>query len=350
MSAQVNFRFRQVECVKRYPLTISRGTVSATVNLMVFAEADGVTGLGEMCPGALTGAATAEEGQRMLQRLIDTGLEGLSIEQVWRRGRELEVAPCALAGLDVALWDRRAKARHLPLHELLGLPMPTVPTSVTIGIESPQVIHDRVPEILERTGAKYLKVKLGSPEGIEADWDRYRAAKLAAEPFRVGIRVDANGGWSLEDAKTMVAWLAVQGAEYVEQPLPEGAEDQLPELFQSRTLPIYVDESCRFARDVPALAGRADGVNVKLMKCGGLTEALRIVDAARAHGLKTMIGCMSETSVSISAAASIGSLFDCIDLDSHLNLAPDPAEGAALIDGVVTPSGGCGHGATLKNA
>jgi len=91
-------------------------------------------------------------------------------------------------------------------------------------------------------------------------------------------------------------------------------------------------------------------VNVKLMKCGGLTEALRIVDAARASGLKTMIGCMGETSVSISAAASIGARFEHIDLDSHLNLNPDPAEGPALIDGVVVPAAACGHGAALKNA
>lgn len=316
----------------------------------MFVEADGVTGIGEMCPGRLTGAATAEAGQEVLQWLIDTGLDGVDVEQVWRRGREMGVAPCAQAALDVALWDHRAKVRGLPLHELFNLGKPAAPTSVTIGIEAAEVIAERVPEMLARTGAKSLKVKLGSPEGIDADRDHYDAARVAGEPFGVALRADANGGWSLKDARTMVRWLGLHGADYVEQPLAEGAEEELSELFRSRSLPIFVDESCRFACDVAALAGRVDGVNVKLMKCGGLTEARRIVKAARRHGLKTMIGCMSETSVSISAAAAIGALFDHVDLDSHLNLAPDPAEGAALVDGVVTPPDRPGHGARLRDA
>ena len=124
----------------------------------------------------------------------------------------------------------------------------------------------------------------------------------------------------------------------------------MPELFRSRPLPLFLDESCHFARDVPALAGKTDGVNVKLMKCGGITEALRIVSTARAHGLKTMIGCMSEAGAAISAGASIAALFDYIDLDSHLNIANDPTTGTVLQDGVVLPADRPGHGARLKDA
>jgi L-alanine-DL-glutamate epimerase-like enolase superfamily enzyme len=113
-------------------------------------------------------------------------------------------------------------------------------------------------------------------------------------------------------------------------------------------MPIFVDESCRFSPDVVKVADWVDGVNLKLMKCGGITEALRIVATARAHGLKTMIGCMSESSVAIAAGASIAALFDSIDLDSHLNLNPDPAEGASIVDGVVLPAERPGHGARLK--
>ena len=145
----------------------------------------------------------------------------------------------------------------------------------------------------------------------------------------------------------MQTWLAERGVDYIEQPLVKGAEDQLPELFRKRVLPIYADESCWFAEDVPKLADRVDGVNLKLMKCGGPTEALRIVAAARAHGLKTMIGCMGESSVAISAGAALSALFDHIDLDSHLNLTNDPAAGADLVNGCVIPNDRPGHGAVM---
>jgi muconate cycloisomerase len=341
---QIAFQFVQLR--KRYPLRISRGVSCGGTSLFVRVSEDGCIGLGEMCPSELTGAATAEAGLAHLQRLIASGLDGLSVQQVWARGRQLLVAPCALAALDMALWDLRAKQAGMPLHRLLGLGLPTVPTSVTIGINPPAVIRERVPELL-RDGARFLKVKLGSPDGLAADRAMYEAAAEAAAPFRVGLRVDANGGWSLADALLMLPWLAEAGADYVEQPLAKGREADLPLLFRHRPLPIFVDESCCYSQDIPAWARAVDGVNLKLMKCGGITEALRIVATARAHGLQTMIGCNGESSVSIAAGAAIGALFDHIDLDSHLNLAPDPATGAAMVDGVVLPSGRPGHGAEL---
>ncbi|MEC9371362.1 MAG: enolase C-terminal domain-like protein, partial [Pseudomonadota bacterium] len=155
------------------------------------------------------------------------------------------------------------------------------------------------------------------------------------------------GGWTLSGATTMMSWLRDRGCDYVEQPLNSEADDQLPALFANRALPIFVDESCRFSTDVARLASCIDGVNLKLMKCGGITEALRIVATARAHGLQTMIGCMGESSVAIAAGASLGALFDHIDLDSHLNLAPDPAMGLELVEGVVCVSQIPGHGAQL---
>ncbi len=143
----------------------------------------------------------------------------------------------------------------------------------------------------------------------------------------------------------MMAWLAGRGCDYVEQPLPRGNEDALPFLFANRPLPIFADESCHTAQDVAPLADRVDGVNLKLMKTGGITEALRLMDAALRHGLKLMIGCMGESSVAISAAAALTGVFDHVDLDSHLNLNPDPATGATLVHGVVTPPDLPGHGA-----
>ena len=346
----VSLQFQRVFLKKRYPLQISRCVFTGSENLFVSVTADGWTGVGELAAMITPDGETAATGESELTALAESGLDGLAISEAWAKAREHGVRPRALAALDVALWDRFGKVCGQPLYRVFGLPRPAVATSVTIGINPPPVIRERVPEILSRTGARFLKVKLGSPEGLDADRDSLAAAIEVASPFRAGVRVDANGGWNLAGAKAMMQWLAERGVDYVEQPLPEGAEDQLPELFRDRPLPLFLDESCHFAADIPALAGRADGVNVKLMKCGGLTEARRIVAAARAHGLSTMIGCMGESHVAISAGAAIGALFDHIDLDSHLNLIDDPTAGATLIDGVVTPGEQPGHGATLGNA
>jgi muconate cycloisomerase len=341
--------FRQIELKKRYPLRISRGVSSGSVNLFVLVEEGGFRGIGEMAPGSLTGCESAEEGERVLREFAGR-ISGAvaSVHEVHALGRAAGVAPCALAAVDMALWDLLARRCSVPLHTLLGLPRRSVPTSVTIGIEAPEVIRERVPEILARTGAHFLKVKLGAPEGIEADREHYVAALEAARATagrRIGLRVDANGGWSLSDARTMLRWLAERDADYVEQPLHHDHLEELPALYKDRPLPIFLDESCRFSTDIPAWAHATDGINLKLMKCGGITEALRIVATARAFGLQTMIGCMGESSLAISAGASLGALFDHIDLDSHLNILNDPAEGAHMIDGIVTPPERPGHGA-----
>ena len=140
------------------------------------------------------------------------------------------------------------------------------------------------------------------------------------------------------------------GVEYVEQPLAKGEEEDLKFLFKNRPLPIFVDESCRNSKDILSLSKYVDGINLKLMKCGGLSEAIRMVAIARNANLKTMIGCMGESSISISAGCSIGALFDYIDLDSHFNLDPDPTSGTTFVDGIVTPNSRPGHGAFFTNA
>jgi muconate cycloisomerase len=334
--------FQTIELQKRYPLTISRGTQASSENLYVTVT-DGVhTGLGELSP-AIGSGWTAERGQTQLEAFeprTDPHENDIAM-------RKAGIDPPAMAALDIALWDLLAKQAGMPLFRLLGLPRKSVPTSVTVGLNPPEVTRERVPETLKRTGAKALKIKLGSPEGLEFDKIHFEAAWEAAQLFGPKLRVDANGGWSVEEARHMIPWLKERGVDYVEQPLVAGQEGDLPKLFTGRPLPIFVDESIKTSRDVPALADRCDGVNLKLMKCGGITEALRIVATARAHGLKTMIGCMSESSVAIAAGAAIGALFDHIDLDSHLNLNPDPAEGAPIIEGVITPRDQPGHGAAL---
>lgn len=334
---------------KRFPLRISRGTMTGSHNLFISYTRDGVTGWGEMAPGETEGADTAEAGMSALQQLSPEDLERKSIHELYDLGRKLELAPCAMAALDMALWDHLAKTARLPLYKLLGLPLPQVPTSVTIGINPPEVIRERIPLLLEGRNIRGLKIKLGSPDGMDADQSMFAQVMESARPYAVKLRVDANGGWSVEQARKMMKWLAQREVEYVEQPLAAGQESELPFLYKQRPLPIFLDESCRFSHDVARFAHSVDGINLKLMKCGGITEALRIIGTARAFGLKTMIGCMGESSLSISAAAAISGAIDYIDLDSHLNLDPDPCRGAILKEGIITPTQESGHGATIIN-
>lgn len=343
--------FRRKELKKLYPLAISRGTMASSENLFVLVEDGEHSGIGELSPA--TGKDwSAERGESQLREFVEAGAldDAPAPYETYERMRRAQLDPPAMAALDTALWDQLAKRARMPLYTLLGLPRRAVPTSITIGLNEPRVTRERVEEMLARTGCKFLKVKLGSAEGREFDKAHFEAAREAAAPFGVGLRVDANGGWNPEEAVSMIEWLGERTVEYVEQPLAEGSEQDLPYVYERRRLPIFIDESCRFSEDVPKWAHCVDGINLKLMKCGGITEALRIVAAARAHGLQTMIGCMSESSVAIAAGASLGALFDHIDLDSHLNLDPDCARGAALDRGVVLPSETPGHGAELCDA
>ncbi len=345
----LSVEYRTLHLKKRFPLAISRGVVTGSDNLFVSVSDGSHTGWGEMSPGSTEGADTPEKGEAMLRDFCADGLDPVSIYRTWDNAHAAGVAPCAMAALDMALWDLRAKQAGMPLYRMLGLARQAVPSSVTVGINPPDVVRERVPLLLAQ-GAKALKIKLGSPQGVDADKAMFEAVVETTKGKDVVLRVDANGGWNVEDARMMMGWLAERGVEYIEQPLVRGNEDALPELFRDRALPIFLDESCRMSSDIPGFADRVDGVNLKLMKCGGITEALRIVATARAFGLKTMIGCMGESSISIAAGASLGALFDYIDLDSHLNLDPDPAVGAPFLDGVTLPEDRPGHGGRLKDA
>jgi len=341
-------KFHKVNLKKKFPLQISRGIHSESQNVFIELIEDGITAWGESAPGKTEGASSAIQVEESLVKLIEEGIEGLSIYDVYQKGKELKTPPCALAALDIALWDLKAKKANLQLNDLLGIPKPSTPTSITVGINPPEVVKKRVELILKNKQVRALKIKLGSPNGIDYDKEIYSQVLESTKSSKISIRVDANGGWDLDDAKEMIKWLSERNAEYIEQPLAEGNEDQLKFLFKGRSLPIFVDESCRFSEDVPRLANFVDGVNLKLMKCGGITEALRILNTARSFGLKTMIGCMSESSVSISAGASLTGIIDYVDLDSHYNLFPDPSSGAVMINGVTMTSNSNGHGANLN--
>ena len=340
--------YHKVKLAKRFPLAISRGVRSHSENLFLHLEKDGISAWGEAAPGSTEGASSVEEIQTALEAFIAEGIEGLSIQALYDRARKEGIPPCAYVALDTVLWDWTAKKAGLPLYQLLGFSKPSTPTSVTIGINPPEGVKERVPLLLEGTTVQSLKIKLGSPEGLDADKAMFAQVLESTKKYKVKLRVDANGGWDVPQAKQMIQWLSERKVDYIEQPLKEGEEAELKYLYTKSALPIYVDESCRFAENIPHYAAHIHGVNMKLMKCGGITEALRIIATARAHGLKTMIGCMSESSVAIAAAAALSGGIDHIDLDSHYNLAPDPSVGAPMVEGITMPLEQPGHGAALK--
>lgn len=333
-------RYETFTVNKRFPLTISRGTTAQTTNLWLRIEADGIEGWGEASPFSIgTYRESTEsliEAAKQVAALLEP-LHPLQRHRIEHLLKENNMPSAIRAAVDVALHDWLGKCSGLPPWKLWGLERESiVPTTVTIGISPPDIVRQRVRDWLALTGARALKIKLGSPEGVEADKAMFTAVQEEA-PAGVTLRVDANGGWGVADAITMCQWLAERGVEYVEQPLPRGMEEALPDLYRQSPLPIFVDESCFTSADVVKLADRVHGVNLKLMKCGGLSEAMRIVHTARACGLQVMFGCYSDSSLAITAAAHLSPLADHLDLDSHLNLLDDPFVGAQWIDGRVIP-------------
>lgn len=331
---------------KKFALTISRGTNHQNQNLAVGIVADGITGWGEAVPFTI--------GDRVQScELITAALKAIipqltvyhprqrqAIEQLVSEAR---LPSAARAAIDLALYDWLGKSVGLPLWQLWGLDRARIePISVTVGISSPADARARIRGWLAVFDARFLKIKLGNPLGIGADREMMLAVK--DEMPTAKLSVDANGGWNLTDAIYMSQWLADLGVAYVEQPLARGDEASLSDLKRQSPLPIFVDESCFTSEDLPGLIDRVDGINIKLMKAGGLTEAIRMIHVARAHQLQVMFGCYSDTVLANTAAAHLSPLADYLDLDSHLNLVDDPFIGAESIDGRIVPGDLAGLG------
>lgn len=326
---------------KRVPLTISRGTSGESTNVWVRIQSEGIEGWGEASPFSvgdhqqLTPDILAE-----LQYVVGllepyTPFDYQQIEQILKR-EGLSSAP--RAALDVALQDWWGQRLGLPLWRLWGLDRQRIqPTSVTVGLNTPEGAQQRLRLWQQLVEVRSLKIKLGHPDGLEAD----QAMIHALLPLVTGatkISVDANGGWSLSDALKMSHWLAEYRVTYIEQPLPRGQEQDLPALYARSPLPIFADESCFTSHDIPALADRVHGINIKLMKSGGLTEAKRMIATARACGLQVMFGCYSDSVLANTALAHLSPLADHLDLDSHLNLIDDPFQGAVMEHACLMPT------------
>lgn len=319
----INFQTFQLKL--KDPFGIARST--RTVTDVVLVRVDG--GWGESSPTKFynedVGTVT-EALERMMQVPLDDPdlLEDAS--------ETLHAAvpgnASARAAVDIALHDRFAARLGVPLYRLFGrAPRQRMVSSFTIGIAEPA-------EMLRKVEAakdfEILKIKLG--RDVAHDVKVMKEIRRAAGDSRT-IRVDANAGYSLDDARRALPVFADLGVEFVEQPLAKGNIEELRELKKGAPLPIYVDEDSMVAADIPRLAGAVDGINIKLMKSGGLVEARRMVALARSLDLRIMLGCMIETSVAITAAAHLAPHVDCIDLDGNLLVTNDPFTGVECLPG-----------------
>ncbi|MEM8501708.1 MAG: dipeptide epimerase [Cyanobacteria bacterium P01_D01_bin.1] len=332
---------------KRVPLTISRGTNAGSTNVWVKVSAEGIEGWGEASPFSIGGEPqTTEAITRDLQKLAAklTGLHPLQQQQVKSVCDELAVCSAARAAVDVALHDWLGKKVGLPLWQLWGLNLDLItPTAVTVGISSPEKAVERLRQWCDQQIVASVKVKLGSPAGIVADQSMFEAL-LPEVPKGAKVSIDANGGWGLTDAIAMSHWLADRGVTYLEQPLAVEQDGLLFDLRSQSSLPVFIDESCFNSADIHRLAHCIDGINIKLMKSGGLSEARRMIHTARACGLQVMFGCYSDSAIANTALSHLSPLADHLDLDSHFNLKDDPFSGAQLDNGLLMPNSRPGLG------
>lgn len=315
-------RHRFLDLRLRHTFRTARGPSDVRENLLVEAEHDGVVGRGEAAPIVRyheDRASAAKAVAEMAARLGDPRAFSQAAG-----GAAVPGQSSAEAAVDMALHDLAGLRLHAPLYELLGIdPSKTPETSFTIGLDTPEVV---IRKVKEASAYAVLKVKMGS------DGDR-EVLTAVRDTTRQRIRVDANEGWTPDAALERLEWLARLGVELVEQPLPADRIEETRALRRRSPLPFYADEAVHRAADIPRLAGAFDGINIKLMKCGGLAEALRMIAVARAHGMKIMLGCMIESSLAITAAAHLSPLVDTADLDGNLLVANDPFEGATVVGG-----------------
>jgi L-Ala-D/L-Glu epimerase len=326
----VQLRTRTVQLALAEEFGIARGSRTSQAVVQVELEHDGLTGRGEAAPVYYRGESV--ETATAFLADAELGDDPFALEDVLGR---LEGDAAARAALDAAFHDWIGRRLGVPVWRLLGLSRTAPPTSYTIGIDTLEGTRARAQRA---RGYRALKVKVGGPD----DLARLEAVRAESD---APLRVDANEGWTLEQARELVPALVELGVELIEQPFPAGDLDSFRALRELRPRPpLVVDEGCHDLSDVAGCAEYADAINVKLAKCGGLREAVRMVHAARALGLRTMLGCMIESELGIAPAAQVASMFDWVDLDGHLLLADRPFAGLELSDGRVLPSEAPGLG------
>jgi L-alanine-DL-glutamate epimerase-like enolase superfamily enzyme len=312
-----------------HAFTIATSSRTTTPAVMVELEFDGITGYGEAAMPPYLGESQ-ESAARFLHLFDAASLtDPFQLEEILPRIDAL--APgntAAKAALDIALHDWVGRKLGAPWHRIWGLDAAKTPvTSFTIGIDTPEMVRRKTHEAAPY---KIIKVKLGR----DTDQELIETIRSVTDK---PITVDANQGWrNREEALRMIEWLAARNVVFIEQPMPKEQVDDTAWLRSRSPLPLIADESCQRLADVARLQGVFDGINIKLMKCTGLREAHKMITLARALGLKVMLGCMTETSCAISAAAQLSPLVDWADLDGAVLIKNDCFDGATIVDGKVT--------------
>ena len=307
------------------PFRISRGVQNTAQNVIVQINYNEHVGYGEAAPDEYYG-----ENQETVLSCITTfagnlGNDPFALEDIMERlDNIIQLNPAAKAAVDMALYDIIGKMLNIPLYKLFGLnPSHAAHTSFTLGLDTPMNMARKA--LLARD-YPILKVKVGTRHDIDI-------IKAIRDVSSAVIRVDANAGWTPKEAIKNINALAPYNIEFVEQPILAHDLAGLKLIRDNVPIPIIADESCVTVEDIPRISGHVDGINIKLMKCGGIRQALKMIHVARAHNLLVMIGCMIESSLAITAAAHLTPLVDFADLDGHLLINDDPYLGVTVEKG-----------------
>lgn len=324
----------------RYPFTISKGTKTHQPSLIVTLDHRGITGLGE-APAITYYDITVEKMIEDLERkkkLVEQ-FAFMEPDRYWHYLHHLyprnNFLVCAL---DIAAWDIYGKIRQQPLYKLWDLDMANAPlTDYTIGIDT----IDKMVEKMKEKPWPIYKIKLGTPEDIAIVTELRKHTEAI-------FRVDANAGWTTEEALEKIPVLADLGVEMIEQPLAKDNWEGMKKLFAASNVPLIADEACVVEQDVERCSGHFHGINIKLTKCSGITPALRMISKARSLGMKVMVGSMNESTIGSAAIAHLSPMLDYMDADGPLLLSEDIATGLDYNAGRVSVSGESGLGIKLK--
>ncbi len=325
----------------RHTFSITHESRDVMPSLVVELSQDGLSGFGEATETRYYGITLENMSQRLeaLRPVIETARLDAP-EAFWEHMRaHLADAPFILCALDQAAHDLYGKLHNTTVYERWGLSMEQVPRSnYTIGMAS---IPEMVSKMEDQPWPLY-KIKLGTSHDLEI------IEALRAKTDAV-FRIDANTAWTAEQTLEYAPRLKELGVEFIEQPLKANDWEGMKQVYTNCALPVIADESCHVEADVARCYGFFHGINIKLMKCGGLTPARRMAEHAKKLGLKVMAGCMTESSVGISAIAQLLPLLDYVDMDGAMLLSEDPAEGVSLdANGYARFSARKGTGAQLK--
>jgi len=324
----MHLRFHPYTLELRHRFTLATSSRTSTPSILTEVEQDGIVGYGEASMPPYLGENVETASQFLNQVKLPDITSITDIPDILRKVDLITLGnTAAKASVDIALHDWIGKVEMKPLYTLWGLNPTLNPfTSFTIGIDTPEIIIEKTKQAIE---FKILKVKLGSLD----DKEIIQAIRsVSKQP----LFIDANQGWTnKEQALRMIEWLADQNVLLIEQPMPKSQKEDMAWLKERSSLPLIADESVKRLSDIKAAAALFHGINIKLMKCTGLNEARAMITEARNLGLKIMLGCMTETSCAISAAAQIASLVDWCDLDGALLIKNDPFKGAYLNNGSI---------------